>query len=175
MRKERHVQVAVGYEEAAGRRYPEQIALAIVKDAKGKYNPITLGWITPASQEPPMMAIAIGKGRWSYEAIRQSGEFVVCLPSSEQAAEAVLFGTKSGREMDKLAEAGTRTQPAQKIDGVLLVDAVANFECKLVGELETGDHVLFVGEVVAAHVNEDRSVRRLFSLGNERMSAVTGE
>lgn len=168
------MQVPVEYEEAIGRRYPEQIALAIAKDAKGKYNPITLGWITLTSLKPPMFAIAIGKTRWSYDAIRQSGEFDICLPSSEQTSEALLFGTKSGREMDKLAEAGARTQPAQKIDGVLLADAVANFECKLVGELETGDHVLFVGQVVAAHMNEDRGVQRLFSLGNERMSAVRG-
>lgn len=56
---------------------------------------------------------------------------------------------------------------------MLLTDAVANFECKLVSELETGDHLLFVGEVVAAHMNEDRAVGRLYSLGDDRLGDVT--
>ena len=70
-----------------------------------------------------------------------------------------------GRELDKLAECGTATQPAQAIDGVLLSDAVANFECRLDGRLEAGDHVIFTGQVVAAHVNADPRVRMLFCPG----------
>jgi flavin reductase (DIM6/NTAB) family NADH-FMN oxidoreductase RutF len=41
---------------------------------------------------------------------------------------------------------------------------VANFECKCVSELETGDHVIFVGEVVQSYVNE-QSLNRLYTLG----------
>ena len=66
--------------------------------------------------------------------------------------------------MDKLAVRATPTQPASKIDGVLLADAVANFECELESDLATGDHVIFVGRVVASHVNEDEGVRRLYTL-----------
>ncbi|GAG42932.1 unnamed protein product, partial [marine sediment metagenome] len=91
---------------------------------------------------------------------------------SAMASETLLFGTKSGRDLNKLAAAGVKTQPASVIDSVLLADAVANFECKLVSELETGDHVVFVGQVVAAHANEDRSVRRLYSLGDDRLGGV---
>ena len=76
----------------------------------------------------------------------------------------MLFGTKSGRDTDKLAEAGTKTRPAVEIDCVLLDDAVANFECRLAGELETGDHVIFVGQVVCSHVNE-RPLNRLYTIG----------
>ena len=63
-------------------------------------------------------------------------------------------------------------QPATRIDSVLLADAVANFECTLESEHEAGDHVIFVGRVVAAHVHQDTSVRRIYALGNEQMSAV---
>ncbi len=119
-----------------------------------------------------MMAISIGRTRYSLEAIRQAGEFVISFPSSAMATEAVLFGTKSGRDLDKLAESGVKTQPAAKIDGVLLADAAANFECRLVSELDTGDHVLLVGQVVAAHLNRRRSVPRLYSLGDDRLGGV---
>lgn len=166
------MQVATPYENAMARKYPEQVAIAIVKDPQGKPNPITLGWVMITSGQPPMLAISIGRTRYSLEALRQAGEFVVSFPSSQMAPDALFHGTKSGRDMDKLAVCGTKTQPAQVVDSVLLADAVANFECTLEAELETGDHFIFVGRVVASHMNTDPSVRRLYSLGNEQLGGV---
>lgn len=151
------------FDKAIVLKYPEQVVVAIARDARGKYNPITLGWSMLTSHQPPMMAISVGKTRWSLEAIRAAKEFVIAFPSEHQLEQALLFGTKSGRDADKLAETGAATAPAAKIDSVLLADAVANFECRLVGELETGDHVIFVGQVVAAHVNE-KPLSRLYTV-----------
>ena len=40
-------------------------------------------------------------------------------------------------------------------------------------ELETGDRVLFVGRVVASHVNETGQLRRLYTVGeNYQMGGV---
>lgn len=161
------MQVQTPYEEAIRRKYPEQVVIAVVKDAKGKHNPITLGWTMVTSHEPPMMAISVGRTRYSLEAIRQAREFVIAFPSSGMSRDALFHGTNSGRDMDKLAECGTKTQPATSIDCVLLTDAVANFECKLESELETGDHILFVGGVVASHVNRSSEVRRLYTVGED--------
>ena len=166
------MQSATTYEQAVSSRFPEQVAIAIAKDARGKHNPITLGWTMLVSHEPPMMAIAVGKTRYSLEAIRRAGEFVLSFPSANMAEDARFHGTHSGREMGKLAKCGTRTQPATQIDSVLLADAVANFECKLESELETGDHIVFVGRVVASHTSADPAVRRLYSLGNEQLGSV---
>ena len=167
------MQTPTTYKAAIGRKYPEQVAIALARDPQGKCNPITLGWTMLTSHKPPMMAISVGLTRYSLEAIRQAREFVLCFPSSEMAEETLLFGTKSGRDLDKLAAAGVATQPATKIDGVLLADAVANFECRVVSEVQTGDHVIFVGEVVAAHVNESAGLGRLYSLGDDRLGGVT--
>jgi len=157
------MQKEVPYGEAIVLKYPEQIVIAIARGPAGKYNPITLGWTMLASHKPPMMAIGVGLTRYSLECIRHAGEFVIAMPSEHQAAEAMLFGTKSGRDTDKIAEAGAATLPAKAIDCVLLADAVANFECRLAGELETGDHVVFAGEIVCSHVNE-RALNRLYTV-----------
>jgi flavin reductase (DIM6/NTAB) family NADH-FMN oxidoreductase RutF len=167
------MQIKTAYEQAAARRFPEQVVIAIAKDAAGKHNPITLGWTMLASHEPPMIAIAVGKTRHSLEAIREAKEFVVAFPSAAMAVDAVFHGTQSGRDLDKLKMCGTKTQPATAIDSVLFADAVANFECRLVGEQEAGDHIIFIGQVVAAHMNQDGDVRRLYTLGNERLGGVT--
>jgi len=159
------MQVETGYAEAIARKYPESVAIAIAKDAQGKHNPISLGWVMCTSHQPPMLAISVGLTRYSLEAIRRAKEFVVAFPSSEMAEDALYFGTKSGRDGDKLAARKTPTQPARTIDSVLLADAVANFECVLEGEMRTGDHVIFAGRVTAAYVNEDPAVRRLYTTG----------
>ena len=166
------MQVKTTYDQASAKRYPEQIAIVIAKDPQGKFNPITVSWTMLTSHEPPMMAVSIGKTRYSLGAIRGAGEFVVSMPSTGMADDAVFHGTKSGSDMDKLTRCGTQVEPACEIDCVILSDAVANFECKLASEHEAGDHVIFVGEVVASHMSEQPALRRLYSLGNEQMSGV---
>ena len=167
------MQIPTTYQEAIERKYPESIELAIAKDEHGNYNPITLGWVMSTSIDPPMIAISIGLSRYSLEAIRSAKQFVVTFPSSEQEDDVMFFGTKSGRDFNKIAECNTKTQPATVIDSVLLSDAVANLECDLVSETTTGDHVIFVGEIVASHVNENADLKRIFTLGNQQgMGAV---
>ena len=157
------MQREVDYSEAIVTKYPEQIVVAIARDTKGKYNPITLGWTMLASGTPPMMAVAIAKKQWSIQAFRNAKEFVIAFPSEHQEKEVMLFGTKSGRDCDKLAEAHANTAPAKVIDCVLLADAVANFECRLVSEMEAGDHLIFLGQVLRAHRN-DADLNRLYTV-----------
>lgn len=146
--------------------------IAIAKDREGKYNPITLGWSMIASGQPPMMAISVGLTRHSLSAIRTSKQFVISFPSIVMVDDVLFFGTRSGRDVDKLAVRHTPTQPAKEIDCVLLADAVANFECVLESELRTGDHIIFVGRVLVSHTNKDESVRRLYSLGGGELGGV---
>ena len=169
------MQVQTIYRKAISRKYPEQVVIAIAKDIQGKYNPITLGWTMITSGQPPMMAISVGLKRHSLDAIRQSREFVVCFPSEAMAEDTLYYGRVSGRDVDKLAERQARTQRAEKIDCVLLADAVASFECLLESELVTGDHVLFVGRVVAAHAHQDATVGRLYNVGSYNLRGLTVE
>jgi len=167
------MQKQVEYAEAVRTKYPEQVVIAIAKDENGKANPVTLGWTMIASGVPAMMAIAVAKMHYSIATIRHSGCFTIAFPSSDMARAALFFGSHSGREVDKLAEMPVRTEPAKKIDSVLLSDAVANFECVLESQTEAGDHIVFIGRVVAAHVNTEPK-QRLYTIGpGHKLGAVT--
>jgi flavin reductase (DIM6/NTAB) family NADH-FMN oxidoreductase RutF len=160
----RAMQKKVKYEQAIKTKYPEQVVIAIAKDRAGKANPVTLGWTMIVSGEPPMMAIAVAKTHYSIETITHSECFTIAFPSSEMAEAALFFGSKSGRNVDKFAEFKCKTEPAKEIDSVLLSDAVANFECTLESQMVTGDHVIFVGKVVASHTNTE-ATKRLYTVG----------
>ena len=157
-------QESIDYASAIRRKYPEQVVIALAKDEKGTPNPISLGWTMIVSGAPPMMAIAVAKGHYSVGAIRHSEEFVIALPSEEMADEVLFYGTHSGRDTEKLTAHPCALQQTSVVDCVLLADAVANFECRLVSELETGDHIVFVGEVLASHANTEPK-QRLYTVG----------
>lgn len=158
------MQKQVKFEQAVKTKYPEQIVISIAMDKKGKANPVTLGWTMIASGDPPMMAIGVYKGHYTIKCIRHSKCWTLVYPSSDMVKAALFFGSHSGRDTDKFAEFACKTMPAKKIDSVLLTDAVANFECRLVKQVPTGDHITFVGQIVCSHVNTKRK-KRLYSLG----------
>ncbi len=159
------MQKQVEYQQAVKTKYPEQLVIAVAKDKNGKANPVTLGWTMIASGNPPMMAIAVAARHYSIQTIRHSKCFTISYPSSDMADAALFFGSNSGRDTDKFAEFNCPNEPAAKIDSVILTDAVANFECKLESETTVGDHIIFVGKVVTAHVNTE-SRKRLYTVAS---------
>lgn len=157
------MQKQVDYSEAIKTKYPEQVVIVVAKDKNGKANPVTLGWTMIASGTPPMMAIAVASTHYSIECIRHSKCFTIAFPSADMAEAALFFGSKTGRNTDKFAEFDCKTEPAKQVDSVLLTDAVANFEYTLESQTAAGDHIIFVGKVVAAHTNTEPK-KRLYSI-----------
>jgi flavin reductase (DIM6/NTAB) family NADH-FMN oxidoreductase RutF len=167
------MQKQTSYEDAIKTKYPEQVVIAIARDKNGKANPVTLGWTMIASGKPPMMAIAVASGHYSVEAINASKCFTVAFPSAEMAEPALFFGSNSGRNIDKFAQFHCLNKPAEMIDSVILIDAVANFECVLESQTRAGDHIIFVGKVVCSHVNSEQR-KRLYTLAPGHKLGSTG-
>ena len=166
------MQKQMEYTEAIKTKYPEQVVIAIAKDKAGRANPVTLGWTMIVSGQPAMMAIAVASRHYSIETIRHSKCFCLAFPSSEMDDAALFFGSKSGRDIDKFAEFDCKHEPAKAIDSVLLSDAVANFECQLESETEAGDHIIFVGKVVASHTNTEPKKRLYTVAPGHKLGAV---
>ena len=164
--------MGVSVEEAFARRYPESVALATTRAPDGRANIITLGWWMRTSHKPPMVAISVAHRRYSYGLLVRTGEFVLVVPPEDWAEAAWICGTKSGRDVDKFAVAGLKAVEAERVSPPLIEGAVAQFECVVVAMVPTGDHTLFVGEVVAAHTGPQKpplySLNRKLELGGVR-------
>lgn len=158
------MQLDATFRKAVELKYPEQVVLVLTRDGGGKVNVITLGWSMLCSHNPPMMAIAVGNNRYSHGSLVENGEFVLAFPGVEMAEAALFCGTHSGRDTDKIAHTGFQIEKGARIDVPILSEAVSNFECRVVSSLVTGDHTVFVGEVLASHHHPDPP-RRLFTLG----------
>jgi len=157
-------EVRVG--EAWGRKYPEPVVLA-VSIGDGKANIIPLGWSMITSFGPPMMAISIGHTRYSHELISKGKEFVLAYPTENMGKDVLYCGTHSGMDVDKFKATSLKSMPAKLIKPPLIEGAAANFECKVVSQIDTGDHTIFVGEVVTAYVSDEKK-RRLYTLDRNK-------
>jgi len=148
-----------------------------------KANIITLAWSMPLSSDPPMVAVSIAPRRYSHRLIEQTKEFVVNVPTMKIVREVLYCGRVSGRSEDKFKGAKLTRLPAKKVKAPLIKECVAHLECKLSKQVKVGDHTLFVGEVVAAHVNSGvftetydlTKVKPVYHVGGDRFVTVESE
>ena len=104
---------------------------------------VTASSFNSVSLDPPLVLWSLGKKSQSLSAFRNSGHFAVHILSCAQEDLSNSFA-KSGT--DKFN--GVQWQPGQ-LGSPVLNEFAAKFECRTVHQYEGGDHIIFVGEVVA--------------------------
>lgn len=134
--------------------FPSPIALVSCSDGRGKSNVTTLAWVGTVCSEPPVVSIAIRRGRHSHDLIKASGEFVVNVPTEELLRATDICGTLSGRNTDKWEKTGLTQVPATRVKAPLIAECPISFECVVREVLSPGSHDVFLGEVVASHIDE---------------------
>jgi flavin reductase (DIM6/NTAB) family NADH-FMN oxidoreductase RutF len=105
----------------------------------------TAAWVMQASFDPLVLALSINASNASYELLHAGGGFTVNVLKQGQLELARRFGTRSGRNEDKLA--GIRWRPG-RTGAPILEQALAYFDCELAGRHRAGDHELVLGRVV---------------------------
>jgi flavin reductase (DIM6/NTAB) family NADH-FMN oxidoreductase RutF len=142
---------------------PFPYVIAVTLDKRERPNLIGLSWWTFTSWDPLMIAISVGRRRYSHECLEHHKEFALCFPSEEQAKDAWLCGTKSGRDTDKFQL--TNFKPLQAINiSVPVIDGVTvAYECKIVNQIETGDHTLYIANVASIYGDPEKT-NHLYSI-----------
>jgi flavin reductase (DIM6/NTAB) family NADH-FMN oxidoreductase RutF len=133
---------------------PKPTALVTCVDGQGRANIITIAAITVVSHRPPIFMIAVRSDRYSHDLIAQSGEFVINMPTVALMEATHLCGRTTGRRVNKFDEARLTPVPSTKVSAPLIDECPINIECKVVDAIKPGTHTLFLGEAVAAHVEE---------------------
>ncbi len=148
----------VSIKEGFDKFRPEICVFVVSADAEGKPNGMVAAWNMKCSIEPPLFAVSLSKKGNTQKLVRESGEFVVAVPDKKLEEELLFFGSTHGGDVDKFAESEIGIQKAELVAPPLLKDATINFECEVFGEVDAGDHYVFIGKILAAHVNEDGKI-----------------
>ena len=133
--------------------YPLPAVLVTVRDTEGRDTMITIAWAGTACTNPPMLYISVRPERYSYKALRETGEFVVNLTTKDMAKAVDYCGVRSGKDVDKFKQTGLQKGEASKVNVSVIEDSPVNIECKVRELLELGSHHMFLADVV--HVTVD--------------------
>jgi len=134
---------------------PVPAVLVTVASADGRDNIITLAWVGTVNSEPPMISISIRPSRYSHRLLEETGEFVVNLPTEDMVRELDLCGMVSGRDQDKFELCGFGREPASEVKAPLIDRCPVNIECVVRNKMSLGSHDLYIGEILAVHVDEE--------------------
>jgi flavin reductase (DIM6/NTAB) family NADH-FMN oxidoreductase RutF len=126
----------------------------VTSKAGDRVNGLTVAWASQVSLKPPMVAVAVDKRWYSHELLSIGEHFTVNVLADDQVPLGKHFGSSSGRTTDKLE--GVEWEPGA--NGLpKLAGCRAWIECRKIDAVSTGDHTLFIGEVVASERNEAKT------------------
>ncbi len=130
--------------------FPQTVAVIGVKE-----NVMPAAWHTPISAEPPLYGVLISPKRYTFELLKKECGFTVNFLEHNQASLIAKTGSTSGRDINKFNELNIKFFPAERVNGPILFESYAAYECEKYAMEEHGDHFLFIGKIVLIHYNEE--------------------
>jgi len=116
-------------------------------DAEGGHVGLTANSFNSVSLEPPMVLFSLDRAAQSLPVFETSGRFAVSVLSNAHEALSNRFAQSKTDKWEGVAHR-TGTNGCRLLDG-----AVASFECATYAQYDGGDHIIFVGTVVAMNVD----------------------
>lgn len=147
--------------EALG-RIPSGLYIVTARDqhAEGMLG----SWVMQASFDPPQVTVALSKDRGLRGLVDASGHFAISVLGKDDGGLMKPFFKPPAEGEDVFAALNSEDR-AEAAGAPVLLDAHAWLSCKVVGQLEAGDAVVYLGEVLAGkrlkeadpkvHVRED--------------------
>jgi flavin reductase (DIM6/NTAB) family NADH-FMN oxidoreductase RutF len=123
----------------------------VTTGANGEVAGLTVNSFTSVSLDPALVLVCIHNDSGELPVLRETGAFAVNILAADQQEVCRSFASRHTR---RSVEVDTRPG----ISGVpILSDALAYFECRVEREVDGGDHVILLGEVIDLAVQrEDR-------------------
>jgi flavin reductase (DIM6/NTAB) family NADH-FMN oxidoreductase RutF len=140
-------------------------ALALVGSRAGdERNAMTTSWITQLSMEPVLIGVGVDNSAVTHRLITDGGSFTVNLWNADDTKVFVKFSKPA---TDDGATLNGRPVHAATTGAPVFDEAIAWLDCQVRQAVDLGTHTLFVGEVVAAAINDAEA--RAASMSDTRM------
>ena len=103
------------------------------------------------TSDPPRVAVIINKNNLTHEFITKSRTFAISVLDDSATLKFIgLFGFRSGRDIDKLAQASHKLG----LTGCPLVTehALSVLEAQVISDIDLGTHTIFIGDTIGSEV-----------------------
>ena len=115
----------------------------------GRSNLLTVAWTGTVCTDPAMLYISVRPERFSYDLIKESGEFTVNHTTAAMARATDWCGVRSGRDYDKWAETRLTPEPGVAVGCPSVAESPLSIECRLREIVPLGTHHMMLADVVA--------------------------
>ena len=119
-----------------------------------KSNIMTVAWTGILNTNPAMCYISVRPERYSYNLIKEQGEFVINLTNERLAYATDWCGVKTGAKVDKFKEMHLTKEKAEFVKCPIIKESPVAIECKVKEIKELGSHHMFVAEVLSIDADE---------------------
>jgi flavin reductase (DIM6/NTAB) family NADH-FMN oxidoreductase RutF len=119
-----------------------------------KSNIITVAWTGILNTNPAMVYISVRPTRYSYNMIKNQGEFVINLTTKNLAKATDWCGVRSGEKLDKFKEMNLHKEKANFVKCPMIKESPVSIECKVVDIKELGSHHMFIAEVLSINASD---------------------
>lgn len=150
--------------------YPVPPVMVSCQREGEKPNIITVAWAGTICTAPAMVSVSIKPERYSYDIIKETGEFVINLTTEKLAYATDFCGVRSGRDVDKFAEMKLTPSKSVKVKAPGIEESPVNIECKVHEILRLGSHHMILGEVVGVNIEDEyMDDKKRFNLNQSKL------
>jgi len=117
----------------------------------GRLNGQIINTAIQVTSDPPRVAVIINKDNLTHEFITKSRTFAISVLDDSATLKFIgLFGFRSGRDIDKLAQASHKLG----LTGCPLVTehALSVLEAQVISDIDLGTHTIFIGDTISSEV-----------------------
>lgn len=152
-----------------------RLGILLTTKVGDKVNTMTIGWGTLGVIWEKLVFVAyVRQQRYTREMLDHCREFTINVPLGDFRHNILgICGSKSGRDTDKMAAAGLTPVEPEVISVPGIKELPLTLECRVLYRqeqesdqfndeitrkfytIETGDHICYYGEIVAAYILED--------------------
>jgi len=151
--------------------------LLVSQGADGRPNAMAIGWATfGIIWGRPVLTVLVRHSRHTWKLLQENPDFTVNVPTPDLAEAVMLCGTRSGRDLDKIAAAGLTLGPASRVSVPIIHECIVHYECRTLHRNNVeptnlaedvlsecyarGDfHTLYFGQILAVQADEDARQR----------------
>lgn len=134
--------------------YPLPAVMVSCGKAFENPNIITIAWTGTINSDPAMTYISVRPSRYSYDLIKETGEFVINLTTKKLTYACDFCGVKSGRDVNKFEALNLTQEKASDVSAPIIAESPVNIECRVKQIIPLGSHDMFIAEVVAVDVSK---------------------
>ncbi|RLF17747.1 MAG: flavin reductase family protein [Thermoprotei archaeon] len=139
--------------------HPRPVYL-IISGTNDRLNIMSASWVTPLSEEPPRLGLAISRDSLTYSLINNFKEFTVNVVDDKVIDKVWYAGTRSGKDEDKIKALGLELIPSIKVKVPGLLNSLAIIECKMINEINVGDTAFIIADIMCVRVKSKYYNRR---------------